>query len=48
MGNRIGQFALPFGAGLVAAATGLAGLFLILSAAIAAAAGMMVWKRPRT
>jgi MFS family permease len=48
MGNRIGQFALPFGAGLVAAAAGLAGLFLILSAAIAAAAGMMVWKRPRS
>jgi MFS family permease len=46
MGNRMGQFALPFGAGLVAAAAGLAGLFLILAAAIAAAAGAMVWKRP--
>jgi MFS family permease len=46
MGNRIGQFAMPFGAGLVAAAAGLAGLFLILAAAIVAAAGAMVWKRP--
>ena len=34
MGNRAGQFVLPFGAGLVAAATGLAGLFLVLAAAI--------------
>jgi len=46
MSNRIGQFAMPFGAGLVAAATGLAGLFLLLAVAIAAAAGAMVWKRP--
>ena len=46
MGNRLGQFALPFSAGLVAAATGLAGLFLLIAAAIAAAAGAMVWKRP--
>jgi MFS family permease len=46
MGNRIGQFAMPFGAGLVAAATGLAGLFLILAAAIVAAAGAMLWRRP--
>ena len=47
MSNRIGQFATPFGAGLVAAATGLAGLFLLLAALIAAAAGAMVWMRPR-
>jgi len=46
MGNRIGQFVLPFSAGLVAAATGLAGLFLILAAAVAATAGAMAWKRP--
>jgi MFS family permease len=46
MGNRIGQFVLPFGAGLVAAAAGLAGLFLILAVALAAAAGTMHWKRP--
>ena len=36
MSNRVGQFVLPFGAGLVAAAAGLAGLFLVLAAAIAA------------
>jgi MFS family permease len=46
MGNRIGQFVLPFGAGVVAAAAGLAGLFLIIAAAIAASAAAMVWKRP--
>jgi len=46
MSNRIGQFVMPFGAGLVAAAAGLAGLFLILAAAIAGAAGAMIWKRP--
>ena len=46
MSNRVGQFALPFGAGLVAAAAGLAGLFVILAAAISASAAAMVWKRP--
>jgi hypothetical protein len=46
MGNRLGQFALPFGAGLVAAAAGLAGLFLLIAAAIAASAAAMVWQRP--
>ena len=47
MSNRLGQFVLPFGAGLVAAAAGLAGLFLLLAAAISASAGAMAWKRPR-
>jgi MFS family permease len=46
MSNRIGQFVMPFGAGLVAAAAGLGGLFLVLAAAIVAAASSMVWKRP--
>ena len=46
MSNRAGQFVLPFGAGLVAAAAGLPGLFLILAAAISASAGAMFWKRP--
>jgi predicted MFS family arabinose efflux permease len=46
MGNRLGQFVLPFGAGLVAAATGLSALFAILAAAIAASAAAMRWKRP--
>jgi predicted MFS family arabinose efflux permease len=46
MANRIGQFALPFGAGIVAAATGLTGLFLVLAAAIAASGLAMHLKRP--
>jgi MFS family permease len=46
MGNRIGQFLLPFGAGVVAAAAGLSGLFILIAAAIAASAGAMLWKRP--
>ena len=47
MGNRLGQFVLPFGAGLVAAAAGLAGLLLAMAAAIAASAAAMHFKRPR-
>ena len=46
MCNRAGQFVLPFGAGLVAAAAGLSGLFLVLAAAISASAAAMAWKRP--
>ena len=47
MANRAGQFIMPLGAGLVAAAVGLGGLFVLLAAAILGAAGAMVWKRPR-
>jgi hypothetical protein len=46
MSNRAGQFVLPFGAGLIAAVTGLAGLFLVLAAAISVSAAAMLWKRP--
>jgi MFS family permease len=46
MGNRVGQFVMPFGAGLVAAAAGLAGLFVVLAAAMVGAAAAMAWKRP--
>ena len=46
MSNRAGQFVLPFGAGLVAAAAGMSGLFLVLAAAISASAAAMAWKRP--
>jgi MFS family permease len=46
MSNRIGQFVMPFGAGLVAVAAGLGGLFLTLAAAIVAASGAMLWRRP--
>jgi len=47
MSNRIGQFVMPFGAGLVAVAAGLGGLFLALAAAIVAASGAMLWRRPQ-
>lgn len=47
MGNRVGQFALPFGAGLVAAAIGLGGLFLLTAICIAITAGMMRFSRGR-
>jgi MFS family permease len=46
MSNRAGQFVLPFSAGLVAAAAGLPGLFLILAGAISAAGAAMAWRRP--
>jgi MFS family permease len=46
MSNRGGQFMLPFGAGLVAAAAGLPGLFLILAAAISVSGAAMAWRRP--
>jgi MFS family permease len=46
MSNRGGQFVLPFGAGLVAAAAGLPGLFLILAAAISISGAAMAWRRP--
>ena len=46
MCNRAGQFVMPFGAGLVAAAVGLGGLFVIIAAAVATSAVAMVWKRP--
>jgi predicted MFS family arabinose efflux permease len=36
MGNRIGQFVIPFLAGLVAAAAGVGGIFLIIGLSLAA------------
>lgn len=48
MANRLGQFVLPFGAGLVAAASGLAGLLLLMAVAIAGSAAAMYRKRPAT
>jgi MFS family permease len=38
VGNRIGQVALPFGAGLVAAATGVAGILVAIAVTLAASA----------
>ena len=44
MSNRAGQFVLPFGAGLVAAATGPGRpVRWLLAAAIVAAAAAMAW-----
>lgn len=34
MGNRMGQFVIPFLAGLIAAATGVAGIFLVIGASL--------------
>jgi sugar phosphate permease len=38
MGNRIGQFTIPFLASLIAAATGVAGIFLVIGVSLAASA----------
>ena len=46
MANRVGQFALPLGAGIVAAAAGVGGLFFILASAIGTSAFAMYWRRP--
>ena len=48
MSNRIGQFVMPFGAGLIAAAASVGGLFVALAVAIVAASGAMLFKRPQT
>jgi hypothetical protein len=34
MGNRMGQFVIPFLAGLIAAASGVAGIFIIIGASL--------------
>jgi hypothetical protein len=36
MGNRIGQFVIPFLAGLIAVATGVAGIFVLIGLSLAA------------
>jgi MFS family permease len=46
MGNRIGQVSLPFGAGLVAAATGVAGILAMIALSLAASAAAVQWSRP--
>ena len=47
MGNRLGQFAIPFGSGLVATAVGLSGLLGGIAVAILASATAIYWKQPR-
>jgi len=47
MGNRLGQVALPFGASLVATAAGVAGIFVVIAAALIASAAGMHFTRPK-
>jgi len=46
MGNRLGQVSLPFGAGLVAAATGVAGILVVIAFSLAASAVAVRVSRP--
>jgi hypothetical protein len=48
MSNRLGQFVMPFGAGLIATVASVGGLFVALAVAIVAASGAMLFKRPQT
>jgi MFS family permease len=45
MGNRVGQFVIPFLAGLVAAASGTVSIFLALGVSLAACAGVTEYRR---
>ena len=45
MGNRIGQMVFPVGAGMIAAATSVAGVFVIIAAGLVASA-VAVYARP--
>ena len=47
IGNRLGQMVIPFGASLIAAATGSAGIFLLIGATLAGSAGAVWWSRSR-
>jgi MFS family permease len=46
MGNRLGQISLPFGAGVVAAATGVAGILVMIALSLAASAAAVQLSRP--
>ncbi|MCC6888511.1 MAG: MFS transporter [Hyphomicrobiales bacterium] len=48
MGNRAGQLVIPFSVGMVAAATGAAGIFVIIGASLAFATAVMALQKPRT
>ena len=45
MGNRVGQFTIPFLAGLIAAATGAAGIFLVIGVSLAASAAAVRYRK---
>jgi len=46
VGNRLGQVSLPFGASLVAAATGVAGILAMIALSLAASAAAIRLSRP--
>jgi MFS family permease len=46
MGNRGGQLVIPFSVGLVAVATGAAGIFVIIGASLAISTVLMILRRP--
>jgi predicted MFS family arabinose efflux permease len=46
MGNRIGQVSLPFGVSLIAAATGVGGILVMIAVSLAASAAAVQWSRP--
>ena len=45
MGNRVGQFVIPFLAGLIAAASGAAGIFLVIGVSLVASGAVAQVKR---
>jgi MFS family permease len=47
MGNRAGQFVIPFSVGMVAAATGAAGIFVIIGVSLAVATAVMAVQKPK-
>ena len=47
MGNRAGQLVIPFSVGLVAAATGAAGIFVIIGISLTASTVLMALQRPK-
>jgi MFS family permease len=47
MGNRIGQFTIPFVAGLIAAATGAAGIFAVIGLSLMASGAIAQLRRVR-
>jgi MFS family permease len=48
MGNRMGQFVIPFLAGLIAAAAGVAGIFLIIGASLGVSGAVAQLQRRAT
>ena len=47
MGNRAGQLVIPFSVGLVAAATGAAGIFVIIGASLTLSTVIMALQKPK-